>query len=193
MTGIHMRAGQGYSDGMIAPAPRTANPTSDKPPRPRRWILVSLCIFGGILVVVSGAAVLLVTWAVIAWFTPSTPSAATAEQVSHFGDRVGIAFPVAATPVAYMETRGMDDSLWLQMQMSTSDLQEFLATPPLDEVNLSDEKNEIVLHAFHQFWTSPPSRYRSAQIQLPNARVLNILIDETDSEKVIVYVQWHET
>ena len=51
-----MRAGGGYSSNMATSAPQTARPATDKPPRPRRWIPLSLRIFAVMLVLLRPAA-----------------------------------------------------------------------------------------------------------------------------------------
>jgi len=56
-----MRAGQEYSDGMADTATPAPDPTTDKPPRRRRWIPLSLRMFAAILVLLGGGSALL-TW-----------------------------------------------------------------------------------------------------------------------------------
>src|SRR5262245_23212221 len=59
MTGIHYPFRRGYSDGMPAVAISTSDLSTDKPPRHRRWIPLSLRMFVAILAVVGVAGV---TW-----------------------------------------------------------------------------------------------------------------------------------
>src|SRR5260221_1287214 len=56
-----MRAGQEYSDGMADTATRALDPTTNKPPRRRPWIPLSLRMYLSIIVLLGGASALL-TW-----------------------------------------------------------------------------------------------------------------------------------
>ena len=53
---------QGYSEGMTAPATPSPDSTADKPPRPRRWIPLSLKMFAAILMLLGVASALFI-WA----------------------------------------------------------------------------------------------------------------------------------
>jgi hypothetical protein len=86
----------------------------------------------------------------------------------------------------------MDDSMWLQVQMPFGELQPFLDNSPFAKTKLRSNDPYCLSH-FDQFIRSPPTNYRGGQQQLPNARVINIAIDESDDQYVIVYMQWHET
>jgi hypothetical protein len=60
-----LRAAQGYSDGMATSTPLNSAPTTDKPPRPWRWIPLSLRMFVGILLLVGVGSLL---WVGVAAF-----------------------------------------------------------------------------------------------------------------------------
>ena len=85
----------------------------------------------------------------------------------------------------------MDDGMWLQVMMPAADFPVFLNNTPFKGVGL--RRDLYMLNQFREFWQCPPKKHRSAQQHLPNGRFLNMLVDETDSENVIVYLMWHET
>lgn len=86
----------------------------------------------------------------------------------------------------------MDDAMWLQVRMPAQDLKAFLDCSPFRSTTLT-ANNEYLVYQFRGFFTTPPTRYRAGQQGLPNARVLNILIDESDTTNVVAYLMWHET
>lgn len=53
-----MRAGQGYPDGMATPLVSVAPSTGEKPPRPRRWIPLSLRMFSAMMVLLFSGSLL---------------------------------------------------------------------------------------------------------------------------------------
>ena len=116
----------------------------------------------------------------------------TAAQVAEFVRNAGISLPPTAHPVGWVESRGMDDVLWLQVQMPAADIPAFLESSPFRGAKLATT-DEYDLHHFQDFWKTPPQRYRSGQQRLPNARVLNIVIDDSDATNAVVYLMWHET
>ena len=85
----------------------------------------------------------------------------------------------------------MDDALWLQVKLPVEDLDAFLKASPFADSTLS-RSDESRVHQFRHFFEVPPARYRAGQESLPNARVLNILIDESGPDVVVLYLMWHE-
>lgn len=140
------------------------------------------------------AAALLIAVIHQRYIRASVPSvtAPTAAQISEFTANAAITLPASAEPIAYREERGMDDALWLQVRMPAADLPALLGSSPFKDSKLGGTDKSIE-GCFSAFWKAPPARYRSGQESLPNARVLNILIDESDPANVVVYLMWHET
>jgi hypothetical protein len=114
-------------------------------------------------------------------------------QIAEFASKAQIAVPPSAQAVGWREERGgLDDALWLQFTMPKRDLDVFLSSSPFRGVQLRTKHESPPSH-FDGFFTTPPPQYRSGQEWLPNARVLNILIDESDAASAQVYLMWHET
>ena len=86
----------------------------------------------------------------------------------------------------------MDDALWLQVKLPAQDLETFLDSSPFSGAPLTTN-NQYRISQFQEFFTTPPARYRAGQRELPNARVLNMVIDESDTTNVVIYLMWHET
>jgi hypothetical protein len=116
----------------------------------------------------------------------------TAAQISEFIHNASITLPASAQPIGWRELRGMDDALWLQVRMPARDLQTFLDSSPFRGVTLTTN-DQYRISQFQEFFTTPPVQYRAGQQELPNARVLNMVIDESDTTDVVLYLMWHET
>lgn len=86
----------------------------------------------------------------------------------------------------------MDDALWLQVKIPTADLQAFLDCSPFRSSTLTTN-DQYRVYKFERFLPTPPTRYRGGEQELPNARYLNIIIDESNDTNVVVYLMWHET
>ena len=116
----------------------------------------------------------------------------TAAQISEFTRNASITLPASALPIGWRELRSMDDALWLQVRMPARDLQTFLDSSPFRTATLMTN-DQYRVSQFQEFFTTPPVHYRAGQQELPNARVLNIVIDESDTTNVVIYLMWHET
>jgi hypothetical protein len=86
----------------------------------------------------------------------------------------------------------MDDALWLRVRIPARDLQSFLEASPFRSVRLTTNEQYRVFD-FRDFLPTPPARYRSGERELPKARFLKMLIDESDTTNAVVYLMWHET
>lgn len=118
-------------------------------------------------------------------------SVPTQNQIAEFVRKTGVKLPASAQPIGWREARGMDDALWLQVSMPRSDVEGFLNGSPFSGKPLQAGVGTTI--PFKHFFTTAPQRYRGEQFALPNARVLNILIDDSDDTTAMVYMMWHET
>lgn len=116
----------------------------------------------------------------------------TAGQIVEFTNNAHITLPASSIITGYIEMRGMDDALWLQVRMPASDLQNFLDNSPFRATSLTTN-DQYRAFEFQDFLPKPPLHYRAGQQELPNARVLNMIIDESTTTNVVVYLMWHET
>jgi hypothetical protein len=116
----------------------------------------------------------------------------TRVQIEEFSHNANIDFPSSAKFTAWREERGMDDALWLQVRIPKKDFKKFLIDSHLITTKLTSS-DLYISYLFKDFYTTAPTHYQAGQQQLPNARVLNILFEESDNSDVTVYLMWHET
>jgi hypothetical protein len=117
----------------------------------------------------------------------------TESQIAEFVSKARIGLPPSTQVIGWREERGgMDGFVWLHVTMAKQDVAGFLDNSPLRGVQL---QTKHLSHAsqFEPFFIAPPQQYRSGQAWLPNAQVLNILIDDSDTASAQVYLMWHET
>ena len=122
---------------------------------------------------------------------PTIESPSTS-QLSEFIRKASISLPVSAQPIGWREEHGMDEALWLQVRMPAQDFQSFLDNSPFHESTLTTNDPYQIIQ-FREFLPKPPAHYRAGQQSLPNGQVLNMVVDESDTENVVVYLMWHET
>ncbi len=113
-------------------------------------------------------------------------------QVAQFVTHTGIVLPPSAQAIGWVEQRGMDDALWLQVRLQSVDLPALIASAGFDESSLTS-RNAYVVHVFRAFFSTPPKRCSTGQRMLPGAKGFNILIDESNPDSVTVSFMWHET
>ena len=116
----------------------------------------------------------------------------TAAQITEFTTNAKITLPASAQPLGWRESRGMDDALWLQVRLPAADLQTFLDGSPFRGATLTTN-DQYRIFDFRDFMPTPPIRYRCGEQQLPNARYLKMIVDESDNTNAVVYLMWHET
>lgn len=117
----------------------------------------------------------------------------TPAQITEFTNNSTLIIPATAKAIGWYEERGMDDALYLQIEMQTSELEQFLDNTPFKNAVFS-KNSEYDLYTFNVFYKSnPPTTYRSAEVWLPNARAIKILVNESNPANTIVYLLWHET
>lgn len=117
--------------------------------------------------------------------------APTPALIQEFLTRSGLTIPHSAQPTDWYEERGMDDTLSLRLRVPVSDLEAFLSQPLLKGLKLSAFDPSIT-HGFQVFGPTPAT-YRAGQQRLPNARFVNVLIDDGDPQTANVYLMWGET
>jgi hypothetical protein len=116
----------------------------------------------------------------------------TAAQIAAFSARANIALPASAKPTRWMQQQGLDDAMWMQVEIPTKDVQAFLDNSPFRNTVLSKDA-PLRLHDFSLWVSKAPLKYQAGQSALANAKVLNILIDQSDDQTAIIYLMWHQT
>lgn len=139
-------------------------------------------------------AILIVTIALIGCNQNNTPpiKQPTALQLAEFSRNASITLPASAHAIGWHEENGIDDAMWLQVRIPTKDLPRFLESSPFRGIELSTNDTSL-FYLFQMFVATPPTKYRVGQQQLPSGRYLTLMIDESATPDLIVYLMWNET
>jgi hypothetical protein len=92
------------------------------------------------------------------------------------------------TMLSYEKIVGMDDMIFLTLEMKSEDVDSFIKNSPFRDVKLLSDRRYV-----DNADTRKCASYESAEIGLPDAKYLRILINHDFGQKVIVYLQWFET
>ncbi|MBE9140997.1 hypothetical protein IQ254_27995 [Nodosilinea sp. LEGE 07088] len=96
-------------------------------------------------------------------------------------------------PLGYkLEGSGIDDAIWFKFETDASSLQEIFDR---NVVDTSTFKNGFVLTDginASKWWDVENKEVLGGQVELPNARFMNIGIEKND-DGYQVYIMWHET
>jgi len=125
------------------------------------------------------------------------------EQLAHCSQIMNLTFPPSARPLGLCATYGMDDVLQLKVEMSRNELQQFIEASPFAGAELGRNQIQVYGDSDLRWWNvdeldpyegkDGQEAFLSEQTSLPNAEVLNILIDVRRDDIVIVYLEWFET
>lgn len=135
---------------------------------------------------------------------PSGPALApnvTAAQQHSASESMGISFPPETQFLLYhRETEEPsllpvpDDCVHLKLQLPSAVASKMLAKAPFDAADWGVNARHVNdVPAWKDWRPSHVTRFRSAQIPLPQAECLNVLIDDDNEETKVVYLIWFET
>lgn len=104
-----------------------------------------------------------------------------------------VKFPPGTEALGLMKLEERDSLVRLKVKMPAAAWPEFLGNAPIDEQDLTD-KRRFFLGPDEEWWDpSKPASLPTAQARLANGSVVNIGVDQSGGETVIVYLLWHET
>ena len=118
-------------------------------------------------------------------------SVPTSAQVAEFTQKAVVTLPVTAKSTGWKESRGMDDALWLKIEMPVAELNAFIEASPFQSGGFQTNW-QYDLYNFQDFLPTPPLKYRTGQKALPNVKTLNMLIDDSNPTNAVVYMMWFE-
>lgn len=165
------------------------------------WIIGG-CSLVWVAVAVVALAVLLplfqVTGSLTSSDSPVPPDQVTVGQLRDFEAKTHLRFPRAAQIKFYLaESGGPDAMIQLKLRMKNAELAELLAQPTLKKVKWQLVEAENAFADDYEGWPEwAPSKVkkgRRAQVDLPNAKYLKILIDDASANDKGVYFMWFET
>lgn len=114
--------------------------------------------------------------------------------ISELGRDVGLKLPSSGRVLGLRRERGIDDAVLAKIELPASEWKKIASQPPLDSAELKSE-NKAYLPDDDGWWD--PNRapsLRAAQIQMPEARVLNIgVVEPTKAGTVVLYIMNHGT
>ncbi len=119
----------------------------------------------------------------------------TQEQLKYCEDVMQMAFPKSATPLAMKYVRGLDDVIYLKLQISPGDGVRLIRQSPFATVPLSTVEKSVSPQEFtHLAWwdIDRVQKFQSAKIELPKPAILHLLIDRDDSKKLTIYLEYWE-
>jgi hypothetical protein len=127
-------------------------------------------------------------------------SQAPNEQVSslklkQIGKIMQVQFPDDTKVLGLLEDRGgIDRAIYLKVEFAAKELKEFINKSPFAASNLST-RDRSVSDLKEVSWWKPESvkTFQSGQERLPDAKVLNVLIDLGKGDKTIVFLMWFST
>ncbi len=119
----------------------------------------------------------------------NAPDSATVLQ--HLTNDVGLCIPHDATIRECVTEQGMDGcAYFIILELNDDGATSFLASTTLLGAEWRDD---------HRFVKPPRARgheggsYKSTQVRLPDARYLNVLIEDDDTGVVVVHLEWFGT
>jgi len=126
---------------------------------------------------------------------PSSNAAATAgvnalQQIEQF---TRVSFPEGATVVQQARTSDSDAILRAKLLMTPAQWTAFVGALALPADAFEEEKRYLL--GINDGWWNPkdPTRLPTAQLALPDGKILNVGIDRTDEQRLQVYFIWHGT
>lgn len=104
-----------------------------------------------------------------------------------------IQFPSSTQILGFSHEPAMDSMARLQFSVSRADVAKFVASSPLAEEEFEDD-NRYLLGPDVEWWApSKPAKLPTAQAYINGSEVLNVGMDQVDSEHTVIYILWHET
>ena len=116
------------------------------------------------------------------------------QQITSLSKKIGIALP-ADTEVLHLsdDDEGIDGMIRAKLSMTPNQWKSVVAATPLSKEEFTEQKR-YQLGPDGGDWD--PQRKRklpTAQAELADAKVIYAGVDESDAERTVVYLVWHET
>lgn len=108
---------------------------------------------------------------------------------------MGVEFPSSSVVAGYYYSFGMDDSIYLRLNIDSDDLKTFLYSSPFKNTELRSDRTYVHSDLDVDWWQPKSTKtFLSGQEVLGGGRYLNILIDTHNNEATTdVYLVWGET
>lgn len=106
---------------------------------------------------------------------------------------IGIQFPKGTTLIRYERQTESDALIRAKLTFTSSQWESFVSTSPLNP-DIFEEEQRYLLGTNIEWWNPQDSKkLPTAQVWLPNAKVLNVGVDKSNSKEFLVFLVWHGT
>lgn len=123
----------------------------------------------------------------------SMNTAAKSAQLQEIESFTGLEFPEGITLLRYEREMESDALIRAKFNFSPSQWASFLKRLPLDPDTFDDDQRYL-LGANHGWWNPQDAEHLpTAQANLPGAQVLDIGVDRSDPQRLVVFLVWHRT
>lgn len=105
----------------------------------------------------------------------------------------GLKLPPGTTVIQYASASDSDALLRAKLAMSPEQLGAFLGTLALATDAFQEDRRYLL--GTNDGWRNPkdPAALPTAQLQLRDAKVLNVGVDRTDPQRPLIFLLWHAT
>jgi hypothetical protein len=123
----------------------------------------------------------------------SAPASSGVSALQQIEQTTGIRFPEGAALLQLARASDSDLLIRAKLAMTPAQWTAFLATLTLPADAFEEEKRYLL--GTNDGWWNPkdPTSLPTAQLTLPDAKVLNVGVDRTDPQRLQVYFVWHGT
>jgi hypothetical protein len=121
------------------------------------------------------------------------PHMKKADNLGEIGQELGLTIPPSARLLYSHRESGMDDRVTLKVEMKAADWPAFLAGTPVRADGFRPGTRGFLGQDDGAWNPHKASQLRTAQAVLPGQRMLNIGVDDSQPEVVIVYIVNHGT
>ena len=123
----------------------------------------------------------------------AAPAPSGANALTEIEDLTKVRFPAGATLIHHDRARDSDALVRAKLRMTVEQWSSFQAALQLHVDAFSEDKRYLL--GINDGWWNPAevAMLPTAQIQLPDAKVLNLGVDRSDPQQLLVYLVWHAT
>ncbi len=120
-------------------------------------------------------------------------TATTSAQLQEIASFTGLRFPDGITLIRYEREMESDALIRAKFIFTPSQWHSFLNQLPF-EPNAFDNEQRYLLGANFDWWNpQDASQLPTAQAHLPDAQVLDVGVDHSDPQHLVVFLVWHRT
>ncbi len=115
------------------------------------------------------------------------------ESLSKLRMELGLSFPPSTRLIGVLRSNGMDDAVWVKLEIAATEFPSFLEQTGIDGAGLRPGTRGM-LGPDRDFWDPHQSKsLRTGQVSRPNARSLNLGFDDGHGGVVVAYLMEHGT